>query len=68
MSVAEVEDRKGQPGRPPVGEENLMDARFSVSFPRARYPELQRKAHRQGLNVSAFVRQALLHRLDELAE
>lgn len=68
MGVEKKQKPKRHRGRPFTDPQSLVDARFSMSFPRAREQELRDQAFRQGLHVSAFLRQTVLQRLDELAK
>ncbi len=57
---------KGSAGRPFKRPESLIDFRITVSFPRCREDELREQAERQGLNLSSFVRQAVLNHMEKL--
>jgi hypothetical protein len=56
---------KGRPFKRPG---DLVDFRISVSFPRSREKAIRKEADRQGLHISAFVRQAVLLHLERLGK
>ena len=56
-----------KPGPKPKPEEELAKmGRFMVNIPPVRIPQIRRVAASQGLPMSAFMRQAVFNRLDEL--
>lgn len=65
MGENKVPKVKRHRGRQPVPEEALMDARFSMQFPRSREQDLRKVAFRSGLNVSAYMRMVILTKLDD---
>lgn len=58
---------KRSPGRPRIPEgEQCRRGRFTINIPPYRVRQLREVAQRQGLQISAFMRQAVLNRLDEI--
>jgi hypothetical protein len=61
------ETAKRPPGRPHLPEdEQCRKGRFTINLPPYRVRQLRAVAERQGLAISAFMRQAVLTRLDEI--
>ena len=56
-------DNKGAPPKPI--EEHCMQGRFMVNLPPIQTERLRAAAKRQGLPVSAYMRQAVLNRIDQ---
>lgn len=67
MDKTGVDKQRMKPGPKPKPEEELCRlGRFMVNIPPVRIPQLKRAAKAQGLPISAFIRQLVFNRLDDL--
>lgn len=56
---------KRSPGRPRKTSLDLVEVRFSMSFPNVREEDLRRAAQREGLPISSYLRRVVLLHLDK---